>query len=132
MNRRGDKVIEIEMYLKELRSILPNDLEMYLNSFEKRAACERYFEKIVEAVIDLIFIVIKEMDFKTPNSNREALDLLFENNVISENLLQKLKDAKATRNWLAHRYGKVNDELVFDSLKDELIRDVEEFLGAVK
>ena len=49
MNRRGDKVIEIEMYLKELRSILPNDLEMYLNSFEKRAACERYFEKIKPA-----------------------------------------------------------------------------------
>jgi len=52
-NRRGDKIVEIEEYLEKFGSIIPNDFDEYIEDFMRKAACERYFEKIVEAVIDV-------------------------------------------------------------------------------
>lgn len=131
-NRRGDKIVEIGGYLTNLRDFLPDSFDEYMSDGKSRMACERCCEKIVEAVIDLVFIVIKERGLRSPDSNKDALDILSENDVISPELSGKLSDAKSMRNWLAHRYGKVNNELVFNSLKNELLGDVGEFLGAVR
>ena len=51
MAKKEDKIEEINKYLEEFSQILPPTYEVYLENFEKRAACERYFEKIIEAVI---------------------------------------------------------------------------------
>ena len=132
MNKGGDKVVEIEGYVDNLKNFLPESFEEYANDEMRKAACERFCEKIVEGVIDLVFIVIKGKGFRFPSSNGDALNVLSENNIISSELSDKLCNAKSMRNWLAHRYGKVNDRLVFYSLKEELINDVEEFLEAVR
>ena len=36
------------------------------------------------------------------------------------------------RNILAHEYGKADDEIVFESIKDQLIPDIEEFINQIK
>lgn len=133
MNGRiNDKIKEIEVFLDKLSEILPINLKDYIKDSRTKAACERYFEKIVEAVIDLAFLIIKERGFKTPEEDKEAFDILSEEKIISDNLAEKLKDAKSMRNILAHKYGTVNDELVFYSLTEELEKDVKEFIKAVK
>lgn len=56
MNERiKDKIEEIEKYLDELVEISPSTLDRYIEDFKTRAACERYTEKIIEAVVDLAF-----------------------------------------------------------------------------
>jgi len=131
-NRRGDKIAEIEEYLDELREFLPSSFDEYMGSVLKRAACERYFEKIVEAVVDLAFLIIRESEFKTPDSTRESFAILTEKGLISKELSLDLGKAKGMRNWLAHRYGKIDDRKVFDAIKDKLFDDVEKFLEAVR
>ena len=53
-------------------------------------------------------------------------------NIISEKLSTNLKDAKGMRNIIAHDYGKIDDELVFESLKEQLIPDTEEFIKSIR
>ena len=132
MNRRGDKVIEIEDYLEKLEFIMPNSFDEYIKDFVKKAACERYFEKIVEAVIDLVFLVVKERGLKSPSSDRDALEILSENNIISPVLSGKLGDAKSMRNIIVHEYGYIDDRKVFDAMKNELFGDAKELLGALR
>lgn len=48
MNRIKDKVLEIRQYIQELKTIIPKELEEYESNLEKKAACERYLEKIIE------------------------------------------------------------------------------------
>ncbi len=36
------------------------------------------------------------------------------------------------RNVIAHEYGKINDELVFEAVSSELIQDVGAFLEKIK
>ena len=80
MNERiNDKIIEIEKFLEELESILPKDLEKYLRDWKTKAICERYFEKIIEAVVDLTFLIIKEKKFEPPKDVDSSFDILFNN-----------------------------------------------------
>lgn len=130
-NRRGDKIIEIEEYLEELESFLPSDFEKYIGNVEKRAACERYFEKVVKAVVDLAFIVIRECDFKSPEFDREAFEILATEKIISEELSLNLGNAKSMRNWLAHQYDKIDNRKVFDAINDKLFYDVRKFLEMI-
>jgi len=123
-----DKIEEIEGYLDELSSIIPSSLRDYKQNFEKKAACERYFEKIIEAATDLAFLIIKKEKLKMPEEDKETFDILAKGEIISNELAIKLKDAKGMRNILSHQYGNVDDEIVFESITEELDKDVREFI----
>jgi len=128
MKRSDDKIEEIEKYLEELESVLPNSLDNYIKDFKIRAVCERYFEKIVEAAVDLAFIVIKEKNMEMPDEDKKSFAILSEAEIISEEISEKMQDAKGMRNIIAHEYGEINDELVFYAVTEELIDDVRKFL----
>ena len=133
MNSRiNDKADEIEGYLAELEEIKPLTFKDYSNDLKTKAACERYIEKIVEAVVDIAFLVIKEKALGAPENDAEALMMLAENEIISSELAGKLQDAKGMRNILAHEYGEIDDEIIFNSINEELGRDVKEFIKKIK
>ncbi len=130
MNRIKDKTSEIEQFLSELDSIAPATFDEYRSSIEKRAACERYLEKIIEAATDLAFLVIKQKRLKIPEDDIDAFNILLDNNIISMDLSKKLKTAKGMRNIIAHQYGKIDDRIVFESITKEIGNDIAEFIRA--
>ena len=67
-----------------------------------------------------------------PEEDKETFDILAKGEIISNELAIKLKDAKGMRNILSHQYGKVDDKIVFESLKEQLIRNIEEFIQQIK
>lgn len=132
MTRITDKIREIGEFLDELESIIPASLEEYKSSIEKKAACERYVEKIVEAVTDLAFLVIKEKRFRIPEDDADAFNILMENKIIDDALATKMKNAKGMKNIISHQYGKIDDEIVFEAISEELNKDAEIFVGVIK
>ena len=132
MSRIKDKIEEIEKYVQEFSEIIPANFEEYKYEFETRAACERYFERVIQSIVDLAFLVIKEYKLKIPEEDNQSFDILNEEKIISDSLKEKLKDAKGMRNILAHEYGKIDDEIVFESIKEQLIPDVGEFIKQIK
>ncbi|MEK6857484.1 MAG: DUF86 domain-containing protein [Nanoarchaeota archaeon] len=133
MNKRvNEKIEEIEQYLAELIDIFPETLQEYKRNKLVKAACERYVEKIMEAVTDLSFILISIKKLELPQDDIDSFRILFDNKIINKSLYAKLKAAKGMRNVIAHQYGSVNDEIVFDSIKDELEEDVRTFLRELK
>jgi len=132
MSRINDKIEEIEKYLQELNEIIPAEYEEYISNLEKRAACERYFEKIVEAVVDLAFLTIRNKNLKMPEDEESSFSIFAEQNIISEELAEKLRNAKGMRNIIAHEYGKIDDELVFEAVSEHLEKDIKEFINIIK
>lgn len=132
--RTKDKIKEIEKYSTELFSAIPANLELenYKKDFRIKAICERYFEKIIEATVDLAFLIIKDNKLKIPEEDTEAFDILANENIISLELAQKLKEAKGMRNIIAHEYGKIDDEIVFNSITEELEKDVKELIKSIR
>ena len=132
-DRIKDKIEEIEEFLDFLIERVPATLEEYKADLEKKAICERYAEKIIEATVDLAFLVIKRLKISLilQTSDSEIFDLLFDKSIISEELSKKLHDAKGMRNILAHEYGKVNDEIVFEAVSSDLENDARKFISAI-
>ncbi len=132
MTRVADKIAEIEEYLGQLSEIIPNTIEEYKGSLEKKAACERYLEKIVEAATDLAFLVVKIKKLSIPEDDAHAFSILAEQKVIDEVLEKKLKDAKGMKNIIAHQYGKIDDTIVFEAVTEDLEKDIEAFITCVE
>ena len=132
MSRTTDKINEINIFLEDLKSIAPSTLEEYKSSIEKKAACERYVEKIVEAITDLAFLIIKDKKLKLPEDDIDAFNILLENKIIEKDLASRLKDAKGMRNIISHQYGNVDDRIVFESVSEELDTDAKKFVAIIK
>ena len=130
--RINDKIREIEGYLSELEEIIPKNFMEYKTDLKTKAACERYFEKIIEAVVDLAFLIIRDKGYKTPEEDKEAFDILAQENVISLELATKFKEAKGMRNIITHEYGQTDDELIFHSITQELELDVNELIKSIR
>ncbi len=130
--RINDKIREIENCLSELEEIMPKNFYEYKTDLKTKAACERYFEKIIEAVIDLAFLIIKDKGYKIPEEDKEAFDILANEKIIPQELSIRLKEAKGMRNIIAHEYGKIDDELIFHSITEELKLDVSELIKSLK
>ena len=130
--RISDKINQIENFLSDLIKYRPDSLEDYEQKNDKKAICERYLEKIIEAMVDLAFLVVKEKRLDIPDSDMAAFDILEKNKVINSNLADRLKEARGMRNILIHQYGEIDDTIVFEVVHNEIEKDAEEFLENVK
>jgi len=130
--RIKNKKEEIEKYVYELEEIMPDNFEEYKKNFEKKAACERYFEKIIEALTDFAFLIIKKEKFTIPEDDKKSFDTLSAEKIITYELCTKLKNAKGMRNIIAHEYGKIDDSLVFESITTEIVSDTQKFIKAIE
>lgn len=131
-DRIEDKIVQVEKYLNELLSFKPSNLEEFKNNMEKKAACERYIEKIAEALIDLAVLIIRFGKFESPEDDDKSFQILSKNNIIDSKLAVKLSDLKGMRNRLAHRYEEIDDDLIFKAIDKEIEKDIEEFLTKIK
>lgn len=103
--RIEEKINEIEKFIEELYNYftpLNIDLDEYKKDYKTKAICERYCEKIIEAIEDLAFLVINYKKLKFPEYEKEVFDILKDNKIISENLSKRFKTAKGMRNFIAH------------------------------
>ncbi|HIH98012.1 MAG TPA: DUF86 domain-containing protein [Thermoplasmata archaeon] len=114
------KVDELEGYLKELRTVTPERFEEYVGSIEKRRGCERLLHIAIECAIDICGLIVTRLRLGIPADERDLFKKLSEAEIISEGMASKLSKMRAFRNILVHRYGAVDDELVFKVLKKNL------------
>ena len=132
MSKINEKINEVQRYLDELMGMVPNSLEEYESNKIIRAACERYFEKVIEAVTDLAFMVIILKKFRVPDDDINSFKILEENRIINNEMYNRLKDSKGMRNFIAHQYGQINDKMVYEAMKEELEKDVKGFISVIE
>ena len=125
------KVKDLKNYLKFLIGVLPKKLEDYEKDLLIKAVSERYFEKIVEAIIDVGFLIVKLKGLRIPLLDESVFNVLGEYKIIQNELAEKLSNAKSMRNFIVHQYGGIDDEKIFHSINEELIPDVKEFLEVI-
>lgn len=79
-------------------------------------------------MVELGHLIIKFKRFPSPSEDIRVFEILLDKKIINKELCEKMKDAKGMRNILAHEYGKVNDEIVFETITQEILKDAEEFM----
>ena len=77
------KIKELKKYLNFLVKNLPKKMEDYEKDDLIKAACERYFEKIVKLIIDVGFLIVKVNKTRIPLLDEPVFDVLAENKIIA-------------------------------------------------
>lgn len=114
------KLEQIEQYYGELQAKQSLSEETFLAEVTEQRAVERMFENVIQACVDLSkHIAVADFEYEGDRS-KEAVEILCENGVIDDETSGILTDAVGFRNILAHEYGEVNPELVYDYLQNEL------------
>jgi len=112
-------------YLYQLQKEVKNE-STFISDFHLFGNTERYLQLAIQIIIDISHLIIIDLELKRPEDNYEAVSILFENKIISEDLAQKLTKMIGLRNILVHEYGKIDRKKIYKILKEQ-IEDLEEF-----
>jgi len=115
------KLEQIEQYhgeLKEKQQSLSRE-NLLTNTTEQRAV-ERMFENAIQACSDLAQHVATHDFAFEGDASKEAIRLLGQEEVIDEDTMNTLIAAVGFRNVLAHEYGKVDYDEVYELLQTGL------------
>jgi uncharacterized protein YutE (UPF0331/DUF86 family) len=119
------KVDELEGYQRELLQIAPDSIDEY-QKIEKKRACERLLQISIETVIDIFHLLVKGLRLGLPAEEDDLFEKLAGAGIISQGMKEKTKRMKGFRNILMHRYGDIDDRIVYE-MATERFGDFEAF-----
>ena len=124
------RISKLNQYIKFLYRIKEYSKSEYLNDPMIYGSTERFLHLAIECVIDIANHIIADMRYRKPDSNKEIFEILFENKIINSNLKISLCNMAGFRNILVHDYVKLDREIVYDIIKNNL-KDIEDFRDIV-
>ena len=84
----------------------------------------------IESAMDIIAMLLKDLGFRVED-DYSNIEKLVELKVIDKKLGEKLKMCNGLRNWLVHRYNRIDTKIVLDSV-DEVKEILMEFIERVE
>jgi len=128
------KIAEIKDSLKLVKDNIPSSLSQFKKMGLMKDGIYKRMEYAIENVFDICSIINSDLELGVPVNNEDILNNLYEAEVIDNVTMDKLKSMKGFRNILVHRYGKIEDDVAFKILNDNLddfkhfIEVIEEFM----
>lgn len=118
--RRKAKLIEAD--LARLKKYKDLSLSEYLADENTQLIVERLLEKITGRTIDLNYHILKEEYEIMPQDYYDSFIQIGKNIIITEELSKEMANMAGLRNALAHEYDKIDQNLVYKSLKLALVQ----------
>lgn len=113
------KLDEMRGYVVELRTIAPATIDGY-RRIETKRACERLLQIAVECVIDVCQLLVAGRRLGLPAEEDDLFDKLEAAGILTPETTQMVRRMRGCRNILVHEYGRVSDEIVFETIRSRL------------
>ncbi|WP_135827121.1 type VII toxin-antitoxin system HepT family RNase toxin [Halorussus ruber] len=115
-----DKLRHINQYIEDLKQMRGLSKAEYVDDMVTQRAVERTLMNLIQACIDLAQHVRSTENLSPSGTAKQEIQALGEADIISSETQAKLEEAVGFRNILAHRYGDVDHDIVYDVLHDDL------------
>ena len=125
-----NKAAQLASYLIDLDDLQGIDLEQYRLDKKNQRYVERTLHLAIECCLDIGSHIIADNGWREPLDKKDIFAILEENAVISCELLPKLQKMAQFRNILVHDYAKIDPEIVYLVLIQNLV-DFREYIRAV-
>ncbi|CAB48944.1 type VII toxin-antitoxin system HepT family RNase toxin [Pyrococcus abyssi] len=123
------RLAEIKGAINELRDIGDLGLEEFLTNSHIRYAAKYLLIMAIGGAFSICnHIVVRKGDI--PSSYSDCFLKLSRLGIISGDLAERLAQMAKFRNMLVHVYWRIDDEKVFEILREDIV-DLEEFIRAV-
>ncbi|MFH1276191.1 MAG: DUF86 domain-containing protein [Candidatus Woesearchaeota archaeon] len=108
---------DLEIYLQDLDEILPEE-EEFLQNKEKIYSVSMLMMNIINSCIDIGSEIVNIKRLGLPTSYKHVFEILMKEKIISLQLSKKMKGLVGLRNLLAHEYGEINVEILYEQASD--------------
>lgn len=128
------KIREIKESIRLVEDHLPDNFEAFSSMGLVKDGMYKRVEFAVETIFDICAIINTDLELGIPGNEEDIVENLVKDDILSEEMRVKLKAMRGFRNILVHRYGKIDDTLAFNLLKENLqdfylfIKRIEVFL----
>lgn len=131
VNQIREKLTEIEQSVELVREHLPDSFEVFSNLGLLKDGIYKRTEFAIENVFDICALINSDLKLEVPGSDEEIVERLEEKGILSRELKDKIRRMKGFRNIVVHRYGKIDDEIAYEILRNEL-DDFHQFTEAIE
>lgn len=115
-----DKLRHINEYTNDLKQMRGMSMEDYVEDTVTQRAVERTFMNLIQSCIDLAQHVRSEEALSPSGTSKKEIEALGNADIVSNDTQEKMEEAVGFRNILAHRYGDVNHDVVYEVLHNDL------------
>ena len=124
------KIKEMEESLAIIEEYLPDTGEEFLSLGIIKDGIYKRLEFCIENVFDICAVLNADHNLGVPGSDEDIVDNLIRNKVLPDEIKEKLGAMKGFRNIMVHRYGKLDDDLAFNIVSENL-GDFYEFISLI-
>lgn len=117
--------------IKKLKSISELPLKDYLGDFKNYYTAERILEKIIAAAIDINIHIASSKGEKIPDTYYESFTMMAKLKILPPNFARLIADSARMRNKIAHEYEEIEQDIIYDSLK-EAVKEYTEYVSYIK
>lgn len=114
------KITELEESYNQLAEFKNISLDDYARDWKTQRAVERLLQISIEICSDITSHIISDKKLRVPKGYADSFRVLYENKIISKDLVQKLEKMTKFRNILVHRYDTIENEIVIGVLKKSI------------
>ncbi|MHA1278890.1 MAG: type VII toxin-antitoxin system HepT family RNase toxin [Candidatus Helarchaeota archaeon] len=126
-----DHIIELEQAIDDWKRYQKIKLDELKTDRDKKNMVLHALLVSIQAAIDIANHLIASNKLPRPSTYRESFDILAEAKFLSSNLANQLADLAGFRNLLVHVYWRLDMELVYNILKNDL-DTLTEFIRVIK
>lgn len=126
-----NKISSTKKYLKILEDYKKYSQKEIEDDITIKGAVERYLYLAIQATINLSEAIISYKNLRKPSTISESFSILNEENIISSELTEKMKNMSGFRNVIVHDYEKLDYDIVYDVLQNKL-KDISNFIGTIE
>lgn len=114
------KFERLDEYLTYLREIQKVNKKSFMKDYHFHGLAERYLQLAIEVLLDVSKLIILAKNFRKPEDNQEIFMVLCENNIILKRALKNFSGIANFRNILVHDYEKIDREIIYNKLHDNI------------
>jgi uncharacterized protein YutE (UPF0331/DUF86 family) len=122
---------EMNESLRKLRSLSKLSEDEFLGHYEKIDTAKYNFIVAIEAIIDICNRIISKRELGFPQDYSDVIKLMSQEGVLEGDLVGRLVEMVKFRNMLVHLYWKIENDRLYQYLKENL-GDFEAFKGAIR
>lgn len=118
--RKADFILAKLKYLKENR---PEDVERFRTDETKQMAILYALQVCIEAIVDIAILIGTKVYGKEYEGDYEMFESLFEEGIIREDVLEKLRKMNGLRNAIVHAYASLVLDEIYENY-EKILRDI--------
>ena len=114
------KLTELEDHLKQIKEFSSVSVEVYGREWKTQRIVERTLQIMIEICADIANHIISDKGYRVPKSYADTFRVLYEKDIIEEEIFNMMENMAKFRNIVVHRYDKVDESIVVNILKRHL------------